>query len=31
MVKKIGLKVELVVISENLMVFIEVLPVKERL
>lgn len=29
--KKIGLKVELVVISENLMVYIEVLPVKERL
>jgi len=29
--KKIGLQVELVVISENLMVYIEVLPVKERL
>ncbi|KJS11155.1 MAG: hypothetical protein VR67_15560 [Peptococcaceae bacterium BRH_c8a] len=29
--KKIGLQVELVVISENLMVFIEVLPVKEQL
>jgi len=29
--KKISLKVELVVISENLTVYVEVLPVKERL
>ncbi len=29
--KKIGLQVELVVISENLLVYIEIIPVKERL